>query len=81
MPQNCQRLWASESGLHSAVSRVSDSRARGPRFSPSADSRRTVVSYWLKYVHLVLVNHLGGLSLPKKSVVRLNDRPDMTISV
>ena len=29
----------------------------------------------------VLVNHLGGLSLPRKSVVRLTDRPDMTLGV
>ena len=29
----------------------------------------------------VLVNRLGGLSLPRKSVVRLTDRPDMTIEV
>ena len=41
--------------------------------SPSADSRRAVVSYWQKYVHEVLVNHLGGLSLPGKSVVRLTE--------
>ena len=34
-------------------------------FSPSADSRKTVVSYWQKYVHEVLVNRLGGLSLPR----------------
>ena len=27
------------------------------------------------------VNHLGGLSLPRKSVVRLTDCPDMTIDV
>ena len=47
--------------------------------SPSADSRRSVVSYWRKYVHEVLVNRLGGLSLPRKSVVRLTDRPDMTL--
>ena len=33
---------------------------------------------WRKYVHEVLVNHLGGLSLPRKSAVRLTDRPDMT---
>ena len=46
--------------------------------SPSAFSRRAVVSYWRKYVHEVLVNRLGGLSLPRKSVVRLTDRPDMT---
>ena len=50
--------------------------------SPSAFSRRaTVVSYWRKYVHEVLVNRLGGLSLPRKSVVRLTDRPDMTFDV
>ena len=32
-------------------------------------------------MHEVLVNGLGGLSLPRKSVVRLNDRPDMTLDV
>ena len=47
--------------------------------SPSADSRGAVVSYWRKYVPEVPVNPLGGLSLPRKSVVRLTDRPDMTI--
>ena len=49
--------------------------------SLSAFSRRAVVSYWRKYVHKVLVNRLGGLSLPRKSVVRLTDRPDMTLDV
>ena len=49
--------------------------------SPSAFSRRAVVSYWRKYVHEVLVNRLGGLSLPRKSVVRLTDRPNMTFDV
>ena len=44
-------------------------------------SRRAVVSYWRKYVDEVLVNRLGGLSLPRKSVVRLTDRPDMTLDV
>ena len=29
----------------------------------------------------VLVNGLGGQSLPRKSVVRLTDRPDMTLDV
>ena len=29
----------------------------------------------------VPVNRLGGLSLPRKSVVRLTDRPDMTLDV
>ena len=32
-------------------------------------------------MHEVLVNHLGGLSLPRKSVVSLTDRPDMTLDV
>ena len=32
-------------------------------------------------MHAVLINRLGGLSLPRKSVVRLTDRPDMTIAV
>ena len=44
--------------------------------SPSADSRGAVVSFWRKYVHEVLVNRLGGLSLPRKSVVT-----DMTLDV
>ena len=46
---------------------------------PTADSSRTVVSYWQKNVHLVLVKHLG--SLPRNSVVRLTDRLNMTIVV
>ena len=41
----------------------------------------SVVSYWRKYVHEVLVNRLGGLSLPRKSGVRLTDRPDMTLDI
>ena len=49
--------------------------------SPSADSRVAVVNYWRKYVHEVLLNRLGGLSLPRKSVVRLADLPDMTLDV
>ena len=32
-------------------------------------------------MHEVLVNRLGGLSLPRKSVVRLTDRPDMALDV
>ena len=42
----------------------------------TADSSRAVVSIWQKNVHLVLVNCLGGLSLPRKSVSRLTDRLD-----
>ena len=32
-------------------------------------------------MHEVLVNRLGGLSLPRKRVVRLTDRPDMTLDI
>ena len=32
-------------------------------------------------MHEVLVNRLGGLSMPRKSGVRLTDRPDMTFDV
>ena len=32
-------------------------------------------------MHEVLVNRSGGLSLPRKSVVRLTDHPDMTLDV
>ena len=49
--------------------------------SPSAFARRAVVSYWQKYVHEVLVNCLGGLSPPRKSVARLTDHPDMILDV
>ena len=43
--------------------------------------KKVVVSFWRKYVHKVLINRLGGLSLPRKSVFRLTDRPDMTLDV
>ena len=49
--------------------------------SPSADSRWAVVSYCRKYVHEVLVNRLRSLSLSRKSVDRLTDRPDMTFGI
>ena len=32
-------------------------------------------------MHEILVNRLGGLNLPRKSVVRLTDRPDVTLDV
>ena len=75
-------------GLHSTVGSASDSRARDPGsilgpatyflFSFHWFKKGSVVSYWQKYVHEVLVNHLGGLSLPRKHVVRVTDSPDMT---
>ena len=49
--------------------------------SPFPSSSEEVVSYWRKYVHEVLVNGLGGQSMPRKSVVRLTDRLDMTLDV
>ena len=44
---------------------------------PTADSSRTLDSFWRKYVHWVLVNRLG-LSLARKGVDKLTDRLDMT---
>ena len=45
--------------------------------SSSTDLRRAVISSWQKYVHLVLV----GFDLPRNTVVRLTDRPDMTKAI
>ena len=53
-------------------------RVRNNRGKRAISVRATEV---LLYVHEVLVNRLGGLSLPRKSVVRLTDRPDMTLDV
>ena len=44
-------------------------------------SRKLPVSYWRKNVHGMLVNRLSGLSLHKKSVVRLTGRSDVIIDV
>lgn len=46
-------------------------------------SRRAVVSYWrtYMYVHEVVLNRLGCLSLPIKSMVRLTGRPEMALDV
>ena len=49
--------------------------------STVTDSRRAVVSCWQNYGHLPLDNWLGGLSLPRNSVFRLTDRPNMTTAV
>ena len=37
--------------------------------------------YWLTHVYEVPVNRLGGISLLRKSVVRLTDHPDMNLAV
>ena len=64
------------------------SRTRGSMFDTRSGHLRFSVRwfqkdpcFWRKYVHLVLVNRLRGLSLPRKCVVRLTDRPDMTSAV
>ena len=76
--------------MRNAVGSASDSRARGPRFDarPATYFRFSFRSFKMvscqllgKYVHEVLINRLGGLSLPRKNVVRLTDRPDMTLDV
>ena len=75
-------------GPRGAVGSVSDSRARGPRFDSQSGHifsfllpliQEGHISCCRKYVHLVLVNRLGGLSMPTNSVVMLIDRPEMTI--
>ena len=77
-------------GPRSAICRAPDSYVRGPELGTRSGNilsfllplfQEGQLSYWRKYVHEVLVNRLGGLSLPRKSVVRLTDRPDMTLDV
>ena len=67
----------------SAVGSASDSRARGPEFDTRSGH---ILSFLFPLIqegqlHEVLVNRLGGLTLPRKGVVRLTDRPDMTTDV
>ena len=61
--------------------RGSVSVAMATEAPPSDDPRREVVRYLRKNGHWVLINRLGGLSLSRKSVVRLTDRPAMTIAI
>ena len=77
--------------LCSAIGRAPDLKVKGPGFDTRSGNILSFLlplfqegqlsSYWQKYVHKVLVNRLGGLSLPRKSVVRLTDRPNMTLDV
>ena len=46
----------------------------GPAHLAPSSYAYAVVSYWRKYVH-------EGLSLSRKNLVRLTNRPDMTIDV
>ena len=82
----------SEAGPCCAVGSASDSRARGPFFNTWSGYIRLFLLLLIqegqyccqllaKVLHEVLVNHLGHLSLPRKSVVRLIDCPDMAIAV
>ena len=83
--------FASLTTPRSAVDNASDSRARGPGFDTRSGHilsfHHPLIQDWQlsvtgeRYVHEVLVNRLGGLSLPRLSVVRLTDRPDMTLAV
>ena len=73
-------------GPRGAVGSASDSRARGPGFDSRSGHIRSFVlpliqEGWRNYVHEVLVNRFDGLSLPRKSVVTLTDRPNMTLAV
>ena len=87
----CHYCSTKEPGPRGAIGRAPDLYVRGPGFDTRSGnilsfllplfSKRAVVSYWRKYVHEVLVNRLEGLNLPRKSVVRLTDRPDMTLDV
>ena len=73
-------------GPRSTVGSASDSRAKGPGFGTRSGcilsfllplNQEGQLSVTGENVHGVLVNRLGGLSLPRKNVVRLTDRPDM----
>ena len=80
-------VWSSVVQLVEHLTRKSGILASIPglatyfRFSFRFFKKGSVVSYWQKYVHEVLVNRLGGLSLPRESVIRLTDRPDTTLDV
>ena len=64
-----------EAGQHSAIGSMFDSRARGTSHFcfPFCQFKRGSCQLLVKFVHLVLVNCLGG------SVDRLTDCPDITI--
>ena len=68
--------------LHILIWNVQNvSRHKFLYFMPSKYSPWLVVSYWRKNGHRIPVNRLVGLSPPRKSVVRLTDRPAMTMAV
>ena len=70
---------------HTSVSPFADSRGAVVSYLQEYVLRHEVLRHEvLRHEvlrHEVLVKRLGGLSLPRKSVVRLTDRPNMTIDV
>ena len=50
-------------------------------FAPSYHSRRAVVSYWQKYLHMYWLTTRNRTSLPRKSLRRFTDLLSMAISV
>ena len=64
--------------------RVAQSVGHLPRKSGVLGSISGLATYFrfsFRFFKKGMVNRLGGLSLPRKSVVRLTDRPDMTLAV
>ena len=82
-----KRISSRIDGPRSAVGSASDLRARGAEFYTRSGYILPYIpkgscQLLRKYMHEVLINRgLGGLSLPRKSLVRLSGRPDMPIAV
>ena len=75
------------SGPQSTVCSVPDSRARGPRFH-TRSGHILFLFLLIQEEQLEVIGEsmcteytLGGLRLPRNSVLRLTDHPDMTIAV
>ena len=85
----CTNLWISQLTIKYVEFEL-QVRVRGPGFDTQSGNillfllllfQEGQLSVTGESVHEVLVNCLGGLSLPRKSVVRLTDHPDMTLDV
>ena len=66
--------------LENTLARSGDLMASFTR-PPSMFTRQCERASGILHPCEVLVNRIGDLSLPRKSVVRLTDRPDMTLDV
>ena len=77
-----------------SVTRLTLERARGPGFYTRSgtyilsfllpliqEGKFSIRGEYICTMYIVQVNHLGGLSLPRKSIVMLTYRPDMTIQL